>query len=214
MTSILIADDHPMMREALLTAIDGEADLAVVGQAANGREAVTLAAALAPDLILMDLLMPGMSGLAAIAAIQAGQPKTRILVLTSLSDEEQIVAAVQAGAVGYLTKEASRAELLQAIRAVAAGAPYLPAPLALKLMQGIRHLGAPPPQDAGQEPLTARQAEVLALLQEGRADPEIAAILHLQETTVRTHVHHILQRLGLQSRAQAVALARRFATGA
>ena len=205
---ILIVDDHPMMREALRTALADENDLHVIGEASNGKEGVDSAAQLAPDVIIMDLLMPGMSGLEAIEVICTANPHAKILVSTSLEDEEKVFAAVQAGALGYFPKTAPRAYLLEAIRKVADGIPYLPAGIAQKLFSGIRKLKAPPAgRSAVDEPLTTRQEEILALLGEGRSDQEIAKTLHLEEATVRSHVHRIVQRLGLESRAQVVAYA-------
>jgi NarL family two-component system response regulator LiaR len=197
-----------MMREALLTALADEKDLHVVGEASDGLEALELVAELDPDVVLMDLLMPGMDGLEAIAKLQEGHPQVKILVVTSLEDEDKILAAVQAGALGYFPKTAPRLFLLEAIRKVADGVPYLPAGIAKKLFTGIRKLKAPV-RDSINEPLTARQEEILALLGEGRSDQEIGQVLHLSEATVRSHVHRILQRLGVENRAQAVAYANR-----
>ncbi len=203
---IMITDDHPMMREALSTALSEEPDLEVTCQASNGMEAIKLAHECRPDVILMDLLMPGMSGLEAIAEICQADPQARILVFTSLEDEDKVLAAVQAGALGYFPKTAPRSFLLEAIRKVADGVPYLPSGIAVKLFKGIREMKSiPAGQSAADEPLTARQDEILALLGEGRSDQEIGKILHLSEGTVRSHVHNILQRLGLENRAQAVA---------
>jgi len=203
---ILIVDDHPMMRDALQTVLADEADMQVIGEASNGIDGVRSAAELAPDVIIMDLLMPGMNGLEAIAAIRAANPQAKILVSTSLEDEEKVFAAIQAGALGYFPKTAPRTYLLEAIRKIADGIPYLPAGIAQKLFNGIRKLKAPSAaRSAIDEPLTARQDEILALLGEGRTDQEIARTLHLTEATVRSHVHRILQRLGVESRAQAVA---------
>jgi NarL family two-component system response regulator LiaR len=206
-TRILIADDHPLMREALRAAVEDEPDLEVVGEAADGKEVVALARELDPDVILMDLLMPGMDGLEATVAILARQPEIKILTLTSLSTEDKVVAAVQAGALGYITKEAPRVELLQAIRRLAAGDPVLPPEIALKLFSGIRRTKTVPAEDELAGLLTPRQEEVLALLGEGRSDEEIAETLHISQATVRTHIHHILDRLGLENRTQAVAYA-------
>ena len=206
---ILIVDDHPLMREALRAAVEDEPDMEVVGEAVNGSEAVALAQELAPDVILMDLLMAGMDGLEATVAILTQQPQTKILILTSLSNEDKVLAAVQAGALGYITKEAPRAELLHAIRRMAAGEPVLPPEIALKLFSGLRRVKTVPLEDDLTRLLTSRQEEVLALLGQGRSDQEIAEILHISKGTVRTHLHHILNRLGLENRAQAVACASR-----
>jgi NarL family two-component system response regulator LiaR len=203
---LLIADDHPMMREALLTAIAEETDMMVVGEATDGFEAIRLAEDCKPDVILMDLLMPGLDGLEAIARILEANPQAKILVVTSLEDEDKVLAAIQAGALGYFPKTAPRPYLLDAIRKVADGIPYLPSGITLKLFKSIRGMKVPA-KPANDEPLTSRQEEILALLGEGRSDQEIARTLHLEETTVRSHVHRIIQRLGVESRAQAVAYA-------
>ena len=201
---ILIVDDHPMMREALQTALADESDMHVISEASNGIEGVRLATELLPDVIIMDLLMPGMGGLEAITAITAANPLAKILVSTSLEDEKKVFAAIQAGALGYFPKTAPRTFLLEAIRKVADGIPYLPAGIAQKLFKGIREMKMPE-KGATEEPLTSRQGEILALLGEGRSDQEIGKMLHLEESTVRSHVHRILQRLGVDNRAQAVA---------
>ena len=207
---ILIVDDHPMMREALQTALAEEDDMRVIGEGKDGEDGVRLAAELVPDVIIMDLLMPGMNGLDAITAICAADPQAKILVSTSLEDEEKVFAAIQAGALGYFPKTAPRTYLLEAIRKVADGVPYLPAGIAKKLFNGIRKLRtSPAARSAADEPLTSRQDEVLALLGEGRSDLEIAETLHLSEATVRSHIHRIIQRLGLENRSQAVAYANR-----
>jgi NarL family two-component system response regulator LiaR len=202
----LIADDHPMMREALVTALAEETDLELVGEASNGFEAIELTEACKPDVILMDLLMPGMDGLEAIGRILKADPHAKILVVTSLEDEDKVLAAIQGGALGYFPKTAPRTYLLEAIRKVADGIPYLPSGIALKLFHSIRGLRAPA-RSAIDEPLTSRQEEILALLGEGRSDQEIARTLHLEEATVRSHVHRVIQRLGVENRAQAVAYA-------
>jgi DNA-binding NarL/FixJ family response regulator len=205
---ILIADDHPMMREALKTALEDEDDLLVIAEASNGLEALSLAEMHLPDIILMDLLMPGMDGLEAITRLVDANPGTKILVVTSLEDEEKITSAIQAGALGYFPKTAPRAFLLEAIRKVADGIPYLPSGIAKKLFSGLRNMRPNlPGRSAVDEPLTMRQEEILALIGEGRSDQEIGKILHLSDATVRSHVHRIVQRLGLNSRAQVVAYA-------
>jgi DNA-binding NarL/FixJ family response regulator len=205
---ILIADDHPMMRDALKTALEDEQDLTVVAEASNGFEAISLVAAHHPDIVLMDLLMPGMDGLEAIERLTSADPNIKILVVTSLEDEEKITSAIQAGALGYFPKTAPRSFLLEAIRRVADGVPYLPAGIAKKLFSGLRNMRTNlSGRSAVDEPLTLRQEEILALIGEGRSDQEIGKTLHLSEATVRSHVHRVVQRLGLNSRAQAVAYA-------
>jgi DNA-binding NarL/FixJ family response regulator len=207
---ILVVDDHPMMREALIAALEGEPGMQVIGEAADGLEAIHMAEDCCPDLILMDLLMPGMGGIEATTRLVAAHPNIRIMTFTSLEEEDKILAAVQAGALGYFPKTAPRAYLLEAIRKVADGIPYLPAGIAQKLFKSIREMkDAPPTQNSARPALTARQEEILALLGEGKADKEIGARLHLGEATVRSHIHHILQRLDLETRSQAVAYANR-----
>lgn len=204
---ILIVDDHPMMREALRTAFEGEDDLEMIGEAPDAIKALKMLETLKPDVIMMDMLLPEMSGLEAIEKIIEADPEAKILVLSSMEDEERIVSAIQAGALGYFPKTASRTYLLEAIRRVADGVPYMPAGITLKLFQGIRKSKIVQSTDEMQFPLTSRQQEILSLLSEGRSDDEIGKLLHLEESTVRAHVHHILRRLGLKNRAQAVAYA-------
>ena len=206
---LLIVDDHPMMREALITALTEEKDMEVIAEASSGIEGMKLAEECRPDLILMDLLMPAMDGLEAIGRILAANPQAKILVVTSLEDEDKILAAIQAGALGYFPKTAPRSYLLEAIRKVADGIPYLPSGIAIKLFNGLRAMKTDAPVPAAREPITARQKEILVLLGEGCSDEEIGNTLHLGESTVRSHVHNILQRLGLETRAQAVAYANR-----
>jgi NarL family two-component system response regulator LiaR len=211
---ILIVDDHPMMREALRDALIEESDLEVVGEADNGLDGLKLARELAPDVILMDLLMPEMGGLDAVARLRQEQPQVKIMVISSLENEEKILAAVQAGALGYFPKTAPRAYLVEGVRKVADGIPYLPAGIAAKLFKSLREMQIPiPARSALNEPLTARQAEILALVGEGRSDHEIGKILHLSVATVRSHVHNITQRLGLETRGQAAAYAGRVRKG-
>jgi DNA-binding NarL/FixJ family response regulator len=206
---ILVVDDHPMMREAMLTALNEEADMLVIGEATNGIEAIKFAAENKPDVILMDLLMPGMDGLDAISGICAANPQARILVITSLEDEDKVLHSIQAGALGYFPKTAPRAFLLEAIRKVADGIPYLPAGIAVKLFKALREMPFGGIRSELDEPLTVRQEEILALLGEGRSDHEIGKFLHLEEATVRSHIHHVIQRLGVENRLQAVAYANR-----
>jgi DNA-binding NarL/FixJ family response regulator len=203
---ILIVDDHPMMREALQTAFEGEDDLEMIGEAPDAITALKMLEKIKPDVIMMDMLLPEMSGLEAIEKIIGNNPGAKILVLSSMEDEERIISAIQAGALGYFPKTAPRGYLLEAIRKVADGIPYMPAGITLKLFQGLRRTKSLTANDA-QMPLTTRQHEILSLLSEGHSDDQIAKLLHLEESTVRAHVHHILQRLGLKNRAQAIAYA-------
>ena len=204
---ILIVDDHPMMREALQTAFEGEDDLEMIGEAPDAIKALKMLETLKPDVIMMDMLLPEMSGLEAIEKIIESNPQAKILVLSSMEDEERIISAIQAGALGYFPKTAPRTYLLEAIRKVADGVPYMPAGVTLKLFQGLRRIKSLLPTNDILAPLTSRQQEILLLLSEGHSDNEIAKLLHLEESTVRAHMHHILQRLGLKNRTQAVAYA-------
>jgi DNA-binding NarL/FixJ family response regulator len=204
--SVLIADDHPMMREALKMSFAEESDIEVIGEASNGIEALKLLETLKPDVVMMDLLMPEMNGLETIHRIIDSDSQAKVLVLSSMEDEERVLAAIQAGALGYFPKTAPRAYLLDAIRKVADGIPYMPSGITLKLFQGLRKIRTIPAEDA-QISLTVRQQEILSLMAEGISDEEIGRTLHLQESTVRAHVHHILQRLGLETRTQAIAYA-------
>jgi len=213
---VLVVDDHPLMREALGAAILADPDMAVVGEAASGQQALQLALSLRPDVVVMDLLMPGMDGLQAIAAIRSEIPDALILALTSSTEEGKVLAAVQAGALGYLLKDARREQLIEAIRQVSQGNPYLPPAVALKLLESVRQPPAetqPPATERPADPpaagLTSRQRAVLALLGQGLSNREIAGRLVISEATVRSHVYHILGRLGLANRSRAVAYAAR-----
>jgi len=204
---ILIVDDHPMMREALQTAFEGEDDLEMIGEAPDAIKALKMLETLNPDVIMMDMLLPGMSGLEAIEKIIEINSQAKILVLSSMEDEDRIMSAIQAGALGYFPKTAPRTYLLEAIRKVADGIPYMPAGITLKLFQGLRRVKTVSLVNGSQMSLTSRQQEILSLLSEARSDVEIARLLHLEESTVRAHVHHILRRLELKNRTQAVAYA-------
>jgi len=200
---VLIVDDHPLMREALRGAIEDEPDMELVGEADNGLEAVGLAGSLQPDVTVMDLFMAGMDGLEAIARIREENPDARILALTSSTDESKVMAAVQAGALGYLLKEVQRVELLRAIREVSQGNVFLPPHLVRKLFNGMRQGQAKSPVTPV-EALTPRETEVLKYIGDGASNREIAEALCVSEGTIRTHVHHILGKLGLKNRNQAI----------
>ena len=205
--TLMIVDDHPLMREALRTALLSERRLKTVCEAGSGEDAVELFRTQRPNLILMDLLMPGMSGLETIRHLVAEDPTVKILVVTSMEDEDKIFAAVQAGALGYFPKTAPRSYLIEAIYKVADGVPYLPTGIAQKLFKRLRTMPAVQEDSTVKQPLTLRQEEILHLMGEGRTDQQISATLHLSEITVRSHIHNILQRLNLETRAQAVAYA-------
>jgi DNA-binding NarL/FixJ family response regulator len=201
---ILIVDDHPMMREALRSAILAEPDMLVAGEAANGDQAVQRYVHLHPDVVIMDLALPGRDGVQATADILALAPDARILALTSLSEDRKVLEALRAGALGYLTKDASRDRILEGVRQVANGQPFLSSDEAARLVRALR-AGNPPAGGAGQpEPLTPREREVLALAADGMTNPQIAARLHVSEGTVRAHFHNITAKLDLQDRNHAV----------
>ena len=202
---VLIVDDHPLVREGLLAVLGGEDDLAVAGQAANGEEAVQMVSQLAPDVILMDLFMKPIDGTQATRAILQANPAARVLILTSSTDIERVLPAVQAGALGYITKEAPPGELLAAIRGLYQGGVHLPAALTRRLLLKTDH-SAPPAQV---EVLTERESEILKLVALGLGNEEIAARLVISPRTAGAHISHILEKLGLENRTQAALYALR-----
>lgn len=203
---LLVADDHAIIRKGLRAIVALTPDIEWVGEAANGREAVTAAATLRPDVILMDLVMPEMDGIEAIRRIQAQQPGTRILVLTTFAGEDKILPAIKAGALGYQLKDSSPEELLEAIRQVHRGESALHPAIARKVLQELAGASAQPPAP---DPLTPRELEVLHWLAEGLENRDIAQKLVISEATVRTHVSNILGKLHLASRTQAALYALR-----
>jgi two-component system, NarL family, response regulator LiaR len=212
MIRLLIADDHRVVREGLRLMLALDPELEVVGEAATGEEAVRLVHELQPDLVLMDLQMPGVDGIAATAAIKADLPDTAVLILTSVLQDATVVGAVRAGAIGYLHKDTEGDELRRAIHAAAAGQVQLTPQAAAWLMQELR----PAPASAGPtlERFTARERETLRLLMDGLSNREIGAALGVAEKTVKTHVRNILHKLGVRSRTQAVVEAQRLGLGA
>jgi NarL family two-component system response regulator LiaR len=203
---LLIADDHALVRKGLRALIETKPDMLVVGEAAHGEEAITLAHSLRPDVILLDLLMPRKTGLEAILEIKRDNPDARILVLTSFAEDEKVLAAVKAGALGYLLKDASPQELLEAIRSVDRGEASLPSAIALRLIQEINRPSSLPPTD---QPLTEREMEVLILVARGWTNQAIAEKLGISERTVGTHISNILGKLHLANRTQAALYALR-----
>jgi DNA-binding NarL/FixJ family response regulator len=196
---VLLADDHAVVRKGLRMVLGMDPDLEVVGEAEDGEQAVAMAERLRPDLVVMDLLMPHMNGVAATAAIRQALPATHVLALTSALEDETVVAAVRAGAIGYLLKDARADELCQAVKAAAAGQAQLAPAAAQRLMREVRAPEAPEAAVA----LSQRELDVLRLLAAGLANKEIAGELSIGEQTVKTHVSSILGKLGLQSRTQA-----------
>lgn len=197
---ILIVDDHGMVRRGLMTYLKNETDLEVVGEAVNGQEAVNLCARLQPDVILMDLVMPGLDGVAATRLIHQQWPQTHIIALTSFGEKELVQTALQAGAISYLLKNVSGSDLAEAIRAACAGRSILAAEAIEALIRPAELEPAP-----GQE-LTAREHDVLALLIKGMTNPEIAEQLSISRATVKVHISNILSKLGVANRAEAIAL--------
>jgi two-component system, NarL family, response regulator LiaR len=196
---VLIVDDHAIVRRGLRGLLEIVDDIEVVGEAADGDQAVRLAAAKAPDVILMDLVMPVRDGIAAIREIRAGHPGIEIVALTSFVEEEKVVAALEAGAIGYLLKDVDERAVIEAIRAAHNGEVRLDPAVAAILTDRLRRRPTPPPVD----PLTEREMEVLALLGTGLSNREIATRLGIANATARTHVSNVLGKLGLASRTQA-----------
>jgi NarL family two-component system response regulator LiaR len=196
---VLIADDHAVVREGLRTLINTEPGMEVIGEAADGREAIHWACELQPDVILLDMVMPQLDGLGAINAIKEEQPEAKILVLTSFSDDDKVFPAIKAGALGYLLKNASPQRLLRAIRDVYQGEPSISPDVAKKLMLEMQR---PTELLPTAEPLTEREVDVLRLIAKGLTNHDIAAQLVIGEGTVRTHVSNILSKLHLANRTQ------------
>jgi NarL family two-component system response regulator LiaR len=203
---ILVADDHVVIRKGMRAMLEAVPDIEVVGEAANGREAVAGVEKLQPDVVLMDLVMPEMDGIEAIQHIKAQWPETRILVLTTFAGEDKIFPAIKAGALGYQLKDSGPDELVQAIRQVYHGESSLHPIIARKVLQELAHPAASPPMP---DPLTQREVEVLQLVAQGKENRAIAEELVISEATVRTHVSNILGKLHLASRTQAALYALR-----
>jgi NarL family two-component system response regulator LiaR len=213
---VLLVDDHAIVRDGIRSLLTTQPDIEVVGETNNGREAVAIAESLQPEVILMDLVMPGMDGIEAIRRIVDSQPESRILVLTSFSAEDKVFPAIKAGAMGYLFKDCDSEELVRAIRQVFRGESSLHPKIARMLLQEMatpRREGvcesAPRPDLPAVDPLTDRELEVLKLVARGRSNREIADELVVAEGTIRTHVSNILSKLHLVSRTQATLFALR-----
>ena len=203
---ILITDDHAIVRKGLTMLLATERDMKVVGEALDGQEAVEKAGSLKPDVVLMDLVMPRMDGIEATRKITEAHPEVKVLVLTSFAADDKVFPAVKAGALGYLLKDSSPEELVEAIRRVHRGEPSLEPDIARKVLQELSHPGNEKPTT---DPLTERELEVLRLISQGLSNKEIASKLFISEWTVRTHVSNVLSKLHLASRTQAALYALR-----
>ena len=201
---IVVADDQTAVREGLATMLDLLPDVTVVATAAGGAEAVAAVAEHRPDVVLMDLHMPGMDGVTATREIRTAQPGTRVVVLTTFADDQSVLAGLRAGAIGYLTKEAGREEIARAVHAAAAGQSVLDADVQQRLVAATAAPAAAPPSGVLPDGLTPREGEVLALIAAGRTNREIAAELYVSEATVKTHINNLFTKAGLRDRAQAV----------
>lgn len=203
---VLVVDDHVIVRQGIRALLAESEDIEVVGEAANGLEAIRQVECTKPDVILMDLIMPEMTGIEAIGYISTKQPNVRFLVLTTYSGDDLVFPAIQAGAQGYLLKDSGAGQLAQAIRQVHRGEPSLHPDIARKLMKEIKE---PAPGKRTPDPLTAREVEVLRLLARGLDNQEIAERLTVAEVTVRSHISRILDKLHLANRVQATLYALR-----
>jgi DNA-binding NarL/FixJ family response regulator len=205
---LLIVDNHTLFRQGLVSLLGGEPDFQVIGEAANGEEALRLIQKLQPDVVLMDVKMPGMDGVEATRRLLETMPHARVLMLTVSEDEESLFAAIQAGARGYILKNADADELLQAIQRVHAGEAMISPAMTLRLFQTLRGGGVP--LSSSSSPLTSREQDVFQLLAQGASNRQIAETLTITENTVKTHVRNILEKLELHSRSEVAAYARRF----
>ena len=201
--SVLLVDDHPVVRQGLRTFLELQSDMEVVGEAADGEEAVASVEQLVPDVVLMDLMMPNMDGIEAIRRIRQLSPTTRVIALTGFVDDSKVFGSVKAGAAGYLLKDVQPQDLANAIRTVHGGEALLHPAIAAKLVREFSEPAEPQPF----ENLTAREMDVLRLVAQAKSNKEIAAEFVLSEKTVKTHVSNILQKLHLADRTQAAVYA-------
>ncbi|RZQ61850.1 response regulator [Amycolatopsis suaedae] len=200
MIRVMLVDDHPVVREGLRGVLEAEPDLTVVGEAGSGEEAVALHRVRQPDVVLMDLRLPaGLDGVGAIRRIRAETPGQRIVVLTTYDTDADILRAVEAGAAGYLLKDASRADLTEAVRAAARGETVLAPTVAGRLVSRVR--------EPGRQPLSGRELEVLRLVAAGSTNADIGRALHISEATVKTHLVRAFGKLGVSDRTAAVTTA-------
>lgn len=209
---VLLVDDQALFREGLRTLLSLHEDIDVVGEAANGQEAIEAAVRLRPDVVLMDLQMPALDGAAAIRRLKEQGHPARVIVLTTFDDDDRVFDGLRAGAVGYLLKDVSSDKLVEAIRAAAQGQSFLEPSVAAKVLAEFSRLeklaGGPPPHPDLVEPLSERELEIVRLVAEGESNREIAARLFITEGTVKNHVTNILGKLGARDRTQAAIRAR------
>ncbi|MEP7001536.1 MAG: response regulator transcription factor [bacterium] len=193
---VLIADDHPIVRSGIASVLNSQPDFEVVGEAENGAQAVSLAASLAPDIVLMDLRMPVLSGVSATEEILRARPASRVVILTTYATDGEMLRAIEAGAVGYLLKDVPHDELFRALRAVARGGRYLASVVTERLMARW--------QQTSKDTLTEREAEVLQWVARGASNKAIASTLGITEPTVKAHLVHVFEKLGVENRTSAV----------
>ncbi|REK86067.1 DNA-binding response regulator [Streptomyces inhibens] len=203
---VVVADDQTVVREGIVMLLGLLPGIEVVGSAADGEEAVRMVAELAPDVVLMDLRMPRCDGVEATRRIRTDHPGTQIVVLTTYADDDSLFPALQAGALGYLTKDADGDEIVRAIDDVLSGEAGLSPKIQRRLLERFTEPVRTPPQPPAEPPdgLTAREVEVLRLVAEGRSNPEIARTLHVSTATVKTHINNLFAKAGLRDRAQAI----------
>jgi DNA-binding NarL/FixJ family response regulator len=204
---VLIADDQALMRGGFRMILDAQDDIEVVGEAIDGRDAVEQYRRSSPDVVVMDVRMPAMDGIEATRRLTAAEPPARVLILTTFDLDEYVYEALRAGASGFLLKDRPPEELVAAVRVVAAGEALIAPSVTRRLIEEFARRPAVPRQPEGLADLTDRERDVLALMARGRSNAEIAGDLFVAETTVKTHVGHVLAKLGLRDRAQAVVVA-------
>ncbi|MEV4353696.1 response regulator transcription factor [Nonomuraea sp. NPDC049625] len=204
---VLVVDDQQLMREGLVALLDLVDDVDVVGDAGDGEQALRLVAELRPDVVLMDLRMPVMDGVEATRRIARTHPEVAVVVLTTYDDDRSVDSALLAGACGYLTKDAGRAEIAAALRSAAAGQSTFSAAVSRRLVDALSR-AAPPPVSACPDGLTVREVEVLRLVARGMSNAEIGSALFIAETTVKTHINNAFAKIGVRNRTEAAAYAR------
>jgi DNA-binding NarL/FixJ family response regulator len=207
---IMLVDDQALFRESLALLLGAQPDLLVVGEAANGQAALEQVATARPQVVLMDLRMPVLDGVTATRRLRAEHPDVQVIALTTFDDDADVLAALRAGAIGYLLKDVSGATLFAAVRAAARGESFLPPPIATKVVAELTRMAEPPqaPPQSPAHPLSERELEIVRLLARGATNREIAAALVLAEGTVKNHLTNILGKLGARDRAQAALIAR------